>query len=486
MKTDNNSGTATFVLKSNIDFERGSLTRQLAQLLRGAIQNRELRPGDRIPPTRRLANELGVARGTVLAAIDSLIAEGLLVPKVGSGVFVSRDAIFVQSDSSSTPRTFSRAPRVDIIPDTDSVQECRVDFRPCRPSTKLFPRSEWKRCFGKASGMNPSSDYGDPRGSISLREEVAGYLRRSRGLGVSSDEIIITNGALHAMHLLASIFLDHGSKVVVENPGYPLARQTFQALGADIVTCDVDENGLMVSSLPKLANDIQIVYVTPSHQFPMGSRLSLGRRQELLNWAHENGVIVIEDDYDGEFRYDVPPLAPLASIENNCVFYCGTFSKILYPGIRIGYAVAPKPLIDQLARYRLLTEYAPSDVPQEALCHFISEGHFERHIHRMRRDYASKRNAVVEAIKRYLPSGNLIGTQSGLHGVLEIPDAGKSSQEISSLAERESILIPSLDRYCFGSNSNNNALVIGYADCSIDEIRTGIESLGDMVVRQSI
>lgn len=474
-------GVASIALKSELDFESGSLIQQLANLMRDAIRNKELKTEDRIPPTRKFADELGVSRGTVSTAIEILMAEGLLESKIGSGVFVSRDAQYIQDEQNKIAGSFISPLKNGIIPDTDDIRDCAFDFRPCRPATDLFPRGVWKQCFTKASSIIPAPDYGDPRGDLQLREAIAGYLQRSRGLTASAEEIIITNGAVHAMHLLASLYLDKDSKIIVENPGYTLARQTFQVAGATVLTCGVDEDGLIVDALPKDAKDIQIVYVTPSHQFPIGSRLSLGRRRTLLDWAQRNRVIVVEDDYDGEFRFDVPPLAPLASMDNNCVYYCGTFSKILFPGIRVGYAVAPKPLIDKLASHRLLTEYAPNDITQTALYHFIAEGHFEKHILRMRREYATKRIAVTEALCEYLPDCSLSGLHSGLHGVVEMNGAGSRAKDVAARAEQNGILIPPIERYNFRGKLKRNALVLGYAAHTTEEIRKGIQLLGSLL-----
>ena len=479
--TNRPPGATSIALKDNLDLTRGSLVQQLVKLLRDAIRSKTLRLGDRIPATRKFAAELGVSRGTVTTAVEILIAEGLLVSKVGAGVFVSQDAQFIQNEGQNISQTFIRNPEQNLVADADLPQTSAVDFRPCRPSIDLFPRTAWKQCFAQATSAIPESDYGDPRGHLALREEISGYLRRSRGLNASADEIIVTNGAVHAMHLLASLFLRKGSKVIVEDPGYPLARQTFQAAGADIQTCKIDEHGLIVESLPPAGDGVRIVYVTPSHQFPVGSCLTLGRRRALLDWAHKNQAIIVEDDYDGEFRYDVPPLAPLASMENNCVFYCGTFSKILYPGIRIGYAVAPKPLIDQIANFRLLTEYAPSDVPQSALRHFMAEGHFERHILRMRRDYALKRSKVVEVLNHHLPDCSFSGVHSGLHGVLELTDLNVSAQTVSRQAEDRNILVPTLQRYAHSPENSRDALVIGYAASSLDRITFGLERVCEIV-----
>lgn len=471
----------SFPLKLELDHESGSLTEQVARIIRGAIEKGEFRPGDRIPPTRRLAADLGISRGTTVTAVEILIAEGLLESRVGSGVYVSQDAALVyQQEAQGISSNIN--PRSDFVmhPDIDPPMVATIDFRPCRPSMEHFPRREWKRCLSAAGGSKPHSDYGDPKGHLGLRHAIVSYLRRSRGLNASVDEIIITNGAVHAMHLLSVLYLDSSSEVIVEDPGYPLARQTFELTGARIVPWPVDDNGLIVEDLPTNANNIQFVYVTPSHQFPTGSRLSLGRRHALIDWAQKNRSIIVEDDYDGEFRYDVPPLAPLAAISNHCVVYCGTFSKTMFPGLRIGFAVAPRPLVEKMAAYRAVVEYAPNDITQSALTRFIEDGHFERHTHRMRRMYSAKRQVVANCLKESSLAAEMAGMSSGLHALIKLRP-GHNAERLSLAAEKQGLLIPPVSRYLAHQRRNHdNALVLGYAEPEEHALEKGLNIVADL------
>ncbi len=289
-----------------------------------------------------------------------LLAEGILEARIGSGAFVSEAARKTRHNLRPPNHPILEVPSFLLEPDVDLPAVAKIDFRPCRPSLEAFPLQAWRRCLSPADSATPSADYGEPLGHSQLRHAISDYLRRARGLTASPEEIIITNGAVHAMHLLAAIYLDKRSRVVVENPGYPLARQTFQLAGAEIISCGVDEEGLCVDRLPKKPTCVKFVYVTPSHQFPTGSRLSLSRRQALIDWADLHGIFVLEDDYDGEYRYDVPPLAPMASMDTHRVIYCRTFSKTMFPGLRIGFAVAPQPLIQLMAKMRTSTECGAS------------------------------------------------------------------------------------------------------------------------------
>ncbi|MEM9574389.1 MAG: PLP-dependent aminotransferase family protein, partial [Pseudomonadota bacterium] len=298
----------TLVLRKGLNRKKGQLSNQIVDQIREAIGDARLNPGDRLPSSRILARELDVARGTVTIAIELLIAEGFLEARPGAGTFVSEAAISIRGSEPNRSRTFSAIPKSPIEPDVDLPARAAFDFRPCRPSLELFPISIWRRYLSLAGSAFPSADYSDPLGDVRLRQTIVDYLRRARGLKAGLNEIIITNGAIHAMHLLSTFFLKAGERVVVENPGYPLATQTFRFSGAEIIPCPVDHDGLIVEHLPSRLDDIRFVYTTPSHQFPTGSRLSLARRAALIDWAEKRGAIIVEDDYDGEFRYDVAPL----------------------------------------------------------------------------------------------------------------------------------------------------------------------------------
>ncbi|MEO0973155.1 MAG: PLP-dependent aminotransferase family protein [Pseudomonadota bacterium] len=454
-----------------LDGSRGELTHQLCEQIRGSIQRRELVAGDRIPATRPLAAQLGVARGTVTAAVEMLTAEGVLVARVGAGTFVSADAEHAYTPAETRARAAPVLAHIPGRPDIDEAGEARIDFRPCRPSLESFPFAVWRRCLARAGQSVPSADYGDPRGLAALREAIANYLRRARGLNASADEIIVTNGSVHAMHLLATLCLDHRTTAVFENPGFPLARQVFANTGSRLHLCAVDDDGMQLDQLPDRRRRVGLVYVTPSHQFPVGSRLSLGRRRELIDWVRSRDALLLEDDYDGEYRFDVPPLAPIAVMAPESVVYCGTFSKTMFPGLRIGFAVAPRSVIDAMAARRAMSEYAPNDPLQLALRHFIEDGEYERHILRMRRLYAIKRRLVADTLGA---AATLTGIASGLSALIEFDPAIRADDLSRALAE-EGILMPPLSRYDVGGANPRNALVCGYAQPTRANIRVGIK-----------
>ncbi len=464
------------ILGGALESADGALWKQLAGRIRNAIQGGALGSGDRLPSSRILARDLGVARGTVTAALEVLLAEGLLESRAGSGIYVTAEGALLGSSKPASRRNFVKIRRLPVEPDTDPLLNCQIDFRPCRPSLEAFPTQVWSRCLSLAGSGRPQTDYPDAAGDPLFRQAIADYLRRARGLNVGQEEIIVTNGAVNAMHLLSELFLEKGSKVVVENPGYPLAWQTFRLSGATITPCAVDDDGLIVERLPVKTGNVRLVYVTPSHQFPTGSRLSLARRQELIRWAEEKGALVVEDDYDGEFRYDVPPLPPMAAMPNNCVVYCGTFSKSLFPGLRLGFACGPKHLIRAMAQRRTLTEYAPNTVLQTALRFFVNDGHFERHIQRMRRLYSLKREAVAATVGEFPDVAELCGLESGLSAMIRLRSKKKASA-VADAARKIGIWIPSVARYAVGSRTPDDALIAGYAEPSVEAITSGLHSV---------
>ncbi|MEM9530476.1 MAG: PLP-dependent aminotransferase family protein [Pseudomonadota bacterium] len=447
-------------LEKDLDRQAGELSAQVAAEIRRAISNGTLKPGDRLPASRRLAAELGVARGTVTTALDRLSAEGLLVTRRGAGTYVSAAAALGAIPAKPKAGHRPVAPRRVLVPDVDPRLDCRVDLRPCRPCLDHFPLKAWRRCLSQATTPLPTGDYGDPRGCPRLRGEIAFYLRRARGLAAAPEQIIITNGSVHAMHLLAMVLLEPGETVAMEDPGYPLAAQAFALAGGHLKFCPVDAEGIEVERLP--SGNSRLVYVTPSHQFPTGSRLSLTRRHALIAWAEQHGAVIVEDDYDGEFRYDVPPLAPLAGLAPDRVVYCGTFSKTLFPDLRLGFAVAPVRLIEAMAALRTVMEYAPPAVSQGALRYFIAAGHFERHVQRMRRIYGAKRHHLAKVLTDLDVGARLSGLDSGLNAVVEL-ESNTDAEALTQGALKHGIAVHALSRYGSPAALRRNALIVGYA-----------------------
>ncbi|WP_446007710.1 MocR-like pyridoxine biosynthesis transcription factor PdxR [Aestuariispira ectoiniformans] len=478
--TTRRQGTVSLDAFSAEDRAAGSITDQIANHLRKAIRSGRLRPGDLLPSSRELAREMGAARGTVVAVFEILSAEELLTPKPGVGVFVSQSVEQISSDDNRVVDEIVTSPAVVPEPATDSMSRAWIDFRPCRPSVLEFPRNTWKKCMSDASVKAPGPDYGDPQGIRDLRVVLSDFCRRSRGLNATPEQVFVSMGITHAVSLLARLYLQPGSKVIMEDPGYPLVRQLFESAEAEIIYCPVDSDGLVVDALPSNASDVSFVYVTPSHQFPLGGRLSSRRRRKLVQWAMDNGVIVLEDDYDGEFRYDVPPLPPLASLPNQCVIYLGTFSKTLFPDIRLGYVIASADVVQAMTRYRTIHEYGQDTTSQLALSQFVGSGHLEKHIRRMSKLYKKKRMAVQSVLRELSIPGSLTGLESGLHAVLAL-DSKHDAEKLSVAAASKGFLVPPVSRYQHSVRNVVNGLVVGYAAPDLTQIAEGLGCLAGLM-----
>lgn len=415
---------------------KGPLHQRVYRGLRAAILDGRLPPRARLPSTRALAEELAVSRNVVLAAFTQLLDEGYVSSRHGSGTYVSATL----PDTALAPwrgRARAPAPRISIrlskqarqvvslrpLPPPGAVpsgHRLAYDFRYGRPALEEFPQALWTRLVTRrARALSTRSlGYGRPRGLPPLREAIAEYLRRSRGVRASAEQVLIVSGTQQALDLAGRLLLDPGDRVVLEEPSYQAARQLFLALGARLCPTPVDEEGLRVAELPR--GKVRMAYVTPSHQFPLGGVLSLARRFELLRWAEATGAYILEDDYDGEFRYDARPLEAVQGLDRaGRVLYVGSFSKVLFPSLRIGYLVIPENLMAAAASLKFLMDCATPTFEQEVLVDFLAEGHFERHLRTMRALYARRRAVILEALQQGLGDRlEVVGADAGLHLVL--------------------------------------------------------------------
>jgi GntR family transcriptional regulator / MocR family aminotransferase len=400
------------------------LFRQLYEAIRQAILDGRIGPGIQLPPTRELAEVLGVSRQTVLNAYTQLMAEGYLSGTVGKGTFVSEHL----------PITLARKPAVSTQPlrplsergqrfvDMPAVLNTHADrpkaFRIGMPGVDLFPFKTWARLEARR-WRRPSHQlgYGDPAGYMPLRELLAAYLNASRGVHCAPEQVIVTSGSQQALFLIANLLLTPGDAAWVELPGYPGTCAALHGVGARIRPVPVDQEGLDVATGVRHYPDAKLAYVTPSHQYPLGVTMSLKRRLELLAWAAKNKMWIVEDEYDSEYRYTGPPVASLQSLDNaGCVLYVGTLSKVLFPGLRLGYLVVPPALVDAFTRGKAAIDRHTATMPQIVLADFISEGHFMRHIKRTREAYAERRAVLISAIDTHLSDELTLGpTDSGFH-----------------------------------------------------------------------
>ena len=405
---------------------------QLYAGLREAILDGRLAFGARLPASRVLARSLGVSRYTVDDAYGRLIADGYVVGRHGSGTYVAfgPPAALAPADRNIDPLPASQ-PRGwatwagRLAPSQPGVPgSFRFSFKQGVPALEPFPHAVWRRCQADATReWNVDlQGYGSTHGYGPLREQIVAYLARARMVRCTPDRIVITTGTQQALDLLARLFVDPGDPVAVEEPGYPTARRVFRAAGADLLPVPVDGDGLRADRLEEL-DGAKLIYVTPSHQFPTGGLLPLFRRRALLDWAHRTGTLVLEDDYDSEFRYGQRPVEALAALEDSLprpgsVVYVGTFSKVLYPSLRLGYLVLPPDLVPRVLAAKDVADRHPSTVEQATLAAFMAGGYFERHLARMRRVYASRLAALESALVRHFGDRAIrdpASTAAGLH-----------------------------------------------------------------------
>ena len=423
---------------------RGDVTAGIYARLRDAIEVGRLRPGERLPSSRDMARDLAVARGTVAAAYDALIAEGYAVARVGAGTFVvsGTTAHNLAGDAVAVGPSAIATPQAAVVPD--------FDFRLGIPDPRLFPISAWRRAMGHAidEAVVVAPGYGDPAGDAGLRAAIARHLGVSRGVRGGADDVVITQGAQGAIDLVTRVLVRAGDAVAVEEPGYPPARARFAAAGARVVGVVVDEEGLRVDLLP---DDARLVYVTPSHQLPTGVAQSPGRRAALLAWAEAHDAVILEDDYDSEFRYAPRPLEPLQRLDRSWrVVYVGSFSKTLLPMLRLGFLIAPPRLVADLREARRLAGWHGDAPTQIAMRRFIDDGGFARHLRRARRVYRVRRERVVAGVERDLrPWLRLNASAAGLH-VCAMAVAGVSADDVRRAAARAramGVAVETLDAY---------------------------------------
>lgn len=399
---------------------------QLADALRAAIACGELLPGQRIPSSRELAATLHLSRMPVTTAYAQLTAEGYLEGRAGAGTCIARalsdqaPRVTAKRAPESAPGPRPRARRMALLPPYERPPWVLWGaFGVHQPALDQFPFALWARLIQRHA-RNPQAHALHrmrPEGSERLREAICSYLRTARAVRCQPEQILITSGSQQAVDLCVRVLCDPGSRVWFEEPGYWLARQAFLGGGARLVPVPVDAGGLNVAAGRRLSPRARLAYVTPSHQYPLGATMSAARRFELLRWAAQAGAWIIEDDYDGEYRFSTPPVASLQGLDNQRrVLYIGTFSKVLFPSLRAGYLVVPADLVPAFAAARYAADISPSFLMQEVLADFLAEGHFARHIQRMRRHYAQTQAALLALLRPALgPAWKIHGAGAGMH-----------------------------------------------------------------------
>lgn len=461
----------------------GARHAQLTRALRTAILSGRVNAGDRLPATRDLAETLGLSRNTVLSAYEQLSAEGFINGRVGSGSYVAastaQPASIGPSEPGAAPSRYAARARAgnerDLVPRQRGL---RYNLQYGEPLISTVLIGAWRRELARAAA-HAGMDYPPVRGLPALRESICDYLRRRRGVVAEPDDVLIVNGSQQAFSLAARVLLDEGDRVALEEPGYFGAQLAFAAHGAQLLGVATDEQGLVCDDLPDAAP--KLVCVTPSHQFPGGSVLSLSRRQVLLDYAHRHGSWILEDDYDGEFRYDVRPLAALHALDTQRrVIYVGTFSKVLFPSLRLGYLVLPPALRRDFINAKWLSDFSTATLDQAALANFMANGGFERHLRRTAKALKGRRQALLDGLRRHAADHlDVVDARAGMHVVawLRHHDAAQCSALVERARGRGLGVYPIAPHYL--TPPERQGLLLGYAGLSITDIDAATRLLGD-------
>ena len=446
--------------------------------IRAAVTSGRLAVGDRLPPTRELATQLGVSRQTVTTVYGRLVAEGYLEGRAGGGTFVCGTAV----PGPSTPLPSVLRPAVPMHRATPPQPPVPggFDLRIGRADERLFPLVEWRQCVTAALQQPPPS-YGDPAGLIELRRALAHWVGRSRGVETPPEQLIVTAGAQQAVDLATRVLLRPGDRVAIEEPGYPAIRHLWAASGMEVTPVPVDHEGLLVDAVPP---DVRMIYTTPSHQSPSGATMSLARRRALLAFAEEHDVAVIEDDYDSEHRHSDRPLEPLYRLDRaGRVLYVSTFAKNLAASLRLGFLVVPGSLVEAVTAWRELMDVQPPGLTQQALHRFITEGGLERHLRRSRRTYRDRHEVVQDWVEARCAEGLLVpGPQNhaGIHVSALLPD-GVTESSVLTQARRRDVALSSYSESC-ALPTTPIGLLVGFGQTDLDRLPEGLAALREALV----
>jgi GntR family transcriptional regulator / MocR family aminotransferase len=465
---------------------KGPKFRQVYLGIREAILSGAFDSGEKLPSTRDLSEHLGISRTVVLLAYDQLLAEGFAIGRGGSGTYVcsgfglNRPApsngsakLRLSRYGSSSASAWSRL----YFPQQQS-HSLPYDFVYGRSDLETFPFEMWRRILLRCARAAPvrELDYGPPAGEPALQAAICAHLRRSRAVVCEPSQVIVVNGSQQALDLIVRVLIERGDRIAIEDPSYQGTREVLRAAGAHLFPVSVDRDGLNTAKLPAAA---RLAFVTPSHQFPTGAILPLARRLELLKWASRRNAVIVEDDYDGEFRYGGQPLESMQGLDREGrVIYVGTFSRTVFSSLRIGYLVAPKTLVSAFTAAKWLADRHSAMLEQRTLAQFISSGIYERYLRQVRRRNAARRTALLESIDKYLGDRvELIGDGAGAHVVLwiklRIPE-----QAIATAAAERGVRIYGISRY-YLRPPRRTGILLGYARMKEQQIREGIRQLGE-------
>lgn len=450
---------------------------QVYDQIRLSIVQGELRAGEQLPSTRQLARDLGVSRIIIVEVYDQLLAEGYLESRQGSGTYVAEGA------SLEVIRR-EHFPVVQAFADSSAEDSRLIDFRSGLPALDLFPRKLWGRLGVRVCAESSPSVFGynDPEGCAELRTALARSLAKTRRVRCHPDQLVITAGAAQAFSLVARLLLSSRDQVIIEDPVTYDVQRIFSAAGARLSPIQVDEDGMQTALLPREIHPA-FVFVTPSHQFPLGGLLPIQRRIHLIQFARTARCYIVEDDYDSEFRYSGTPVSSLQELDPEHVIYVGTLSKSLSPALRLGYVVLPLPLIEQCRLLKQLTDLHSPVVEQLTLARFIEEGHLARHILKMKRIYRKRREALITALTTNFPQCvRISGDATGLHLIAEFHGRAFTKQMLADLEEAGVRLYP-VERHAIRKDCHQSKVILGYGNLTPDEIEEGVRRMKTVLDR---
>ena len=464
------------------------LYRQLTDWFRQAILDGRLKAGQRVPSTRGLAKELGISRIPVLGAYEQLLAEGYLESSVGAGTRVVRSLPGAAASparaavTGSVRRKVAKRVEAARLPDPMWLRN-QGAFRVGLAALEDFPIALWTRLLSRHARKTSAAHmvYGDTMGLLPFREAIASYLGTFRGVRCDAAQVMVTTGSQQGLQFVAQALVDQGDRVWLEDPGYPGARQAFGLVGARLTPVRVDEEGLDVEQGIQRAGDARLAYITPSHQFPLGGTLSAARRMALTEWAGRHGSWIVEDDYDSEYRFGGRPLAALQGADpHGRVIYLGSFSKVMFPALRLGYVILPRDLVPAFSVIREASDTFPATLQQSVMTEFIREGHFARHLRRTRQTYRERHAALVAAIREMLPPRfEMAGSDTGMHLTLLLPE-GMDDVALTRRAATAGISVRPLS-ICYLKQPKRVGLILGYGGAGLRQIRTGVATLRQLL-----
>ncbi|MCS1381789.1 PLP-dependent aminotransferase family protein [Lysinibacillus sphaericus] len=443
------------------------LNKQVYRQIREKILNGTLQSGERLASTRKLCSELNVSRNVILEAYEQLVAEGFLVSHRGSGTFVADGAHLTLSSKETVQKKIE-----------NKTTAPKIDFRSGIPALDLFPRKTWAKLSHNIwNDTNPAIfGYDQPEGRYELREELANYLLRTRGVDCHPDQIVITSGATQALTVITRLFLLANDEAIMEDPITNDIQTIFKSSGASIYAIPVDQCGMRTALLPQ-DRQPKFIFITPSHQFPLGGTLPIQRRIQLINYARHKECYLVEDDYDSEFRYEGPPVSSLQGLDPHRVLYIGSFSKILSPALRIGYLVLPIDLVEKCRQLKWFSDLHTPSIDQLILARFIKEGYLERHIAKMKKYYKNNRDFLIDCLHTTFSNKiKILGYSTGLHLVVEMQNIHFSSALLQKI-EQFGVKVYPVEDHSISKGKHNNQIILGFGHLKKDEIQEGITRL---------